>query len=250
MVEGKTAVVTGAGSGIGQAVALRLAADGANVVVADIDAQKADETRAIIEEHGGSASAVETDVADEAAVAEMIAGALDRYGGLDIAVNNAGIVGELAPIHESSTENWHRVLGINLHGVYYCMKYELRPMLEAGSGSIVNIASMSGLVGTENVAQYVAAKHGVVGLTKTAALEYATSGVRVNAVCPAMVHTPLIDSYAQGNEDVLNVYRAMQPMQRMGTPEEIANLVAWLASDESTFMTGAALNIDGGQMSR
>lgn len=238
---GKVGIVTGGGSGIGEACARALAARGASVVVADFNVPNAERVAA---EAGGQAAAVKVDVGDPSSVEAMVRFALDTYGRLDFAVNNAGIGGEANATGEYSTEGWDRVIDVNLNGVFYGMRYQIPAMLTNGGGSIVNMASILGAVGFAQSSAYVAAKHGVVGLTKSAALEYATRGVRVNAVGPGFIITPLIESNM--DEATQAAISELHAMKRMGKPEEVAALVCFLASDAASFITGSYHVVDGG----
>jgi NAD(P)-dependent dehydrogenase (short-subunit alcohol dehydrogenase family) len=241
---GKVALVTGAGSGIGEAVATMLAARAAQVVVADIKLQSAERVVAAIGGFGGKAAAAQADVGDAAAVEAMVQVAVDTFGGLDIAVNNAGIGGELNPTGSYSVQSWQQVININLNGVFYCMRYEIPALLARGGGAIVNVASILGAVGTAGSPAYVAAKHGVVGLTKAAALEYATQGIRVNSVGPGYIATPLLD--ANLDSEAKKAIGNLHPVQRLGTATEVAALIVFLASDEASFITGSYHLADGG----
>ncbi|HEY8446257.1 MAG TPA: SDR family oxidoreductase [Thermomicrobiales bacterium] len=249
-MQGKVAVVTGAASGIGRATALAFAKEGARVVVSDVDAEGGEATVRMIRECGGEAIFVRADVSRTAEVRELIATAVGTFGRLDYAFNNAGIEGESAPTADATEENWDRVIDINLKGVWLCMKHELPAMLESGGGAIVNCASVAGLVGFPGIGPYVASKHGIVGLTKTAALEYATAGIRINAVCPGVIQTPMIDRFTGGAKEAAEEMVAMEPVGRFGTPEEIAAAVVWLCSDAASFVTGVALPVDGGLVAR
>jgi NAD(P)-dependent dehydrogenase (short-subunit alcohol dehydrogenase family) len=241
---GKVAVVTGGGSGIGEACSVLLARRGAAVVVSDIDAATADRVAQGI---GGSASSHVGDVSVPADCEALVATALDRHGRLDIAVNNAGISGEQNPVGDLSVTGWRRTLGTNLDGVFYCMHHEIPAMLTVGGGSIVNMASILGSVGLANAAAYVAAKHGVVGLSRAAAIEYADRGVRVNAVGPGFIDTPLL---GRASAEVLAALTALHPLGRMGTAQEVAEVVAFLVSDRASNVTGSYYTVDGGYTAR
>jgi NAD(P)-dependent dehydrogenase (short-subunit alcohol dehydrogenase family) len=241
---GRVAVVTGSASGIGEAVALAIAARGGQVVVADINQAAAEQVVVAISSAGGSAKAITADVADPAAVETMVQFAVDTYGGLDIAVNNAGIGGPLSPTGEYPIDGWRRVIDINLNGVFYGMRYQIPAMLARGGGAIINVASILGAVGTANSPAYVAAKHGVLGLTKAAAIEYATRNIRINSVGPGYVATPLLTSAL--DEATMQAIANMHPVKRLGTSEEVAALIVFLASDEAAFITGSYHLVDGG----
>ncbi len=250
LVKGKVALVTGGSSGIGRASGVALAREGAKVVLADVDARGGEETARLIEAAGGEALFVAADVSRSQEVEALMARAVEVFGRLDCAVNNAGIQGELNPTDECSEENWDRTIAVNLTGVWLCMKYEIARMREQGSGAIVNVASNFGFVGSPGMPAYAAAKHGVLGLTKTAALEYAAMGIRVNAVCPGPVQTPLVDNMLSAQPDlagqIMDSIIQRLPLGRLGRPEEIGAAIVWLCSDQASFATGMAMPVDGG----
>jgi NAD(P)-dependent dehydrogenase (short-subunit alcohol dehydrogenase family) len=249
-LSGKVAIVTGASAGIGKAAAVALAAEDAAVVVADVDVERGEETAREIIDKGGRALFVRTDVADDASVAAMVARTVEEYGGVDCAFNNAGIEGSPAVTHECTPDNWERTLAVNLTGVWSCMRHEIPRMLERGGGSIVNCASVAGLVGFATIPAYTASKHAVVGLTKTAALEYATEGIRVNAVCPGVIDTEMVERFTGHAPEAEAALVATEPVGRMGRPDEIADAVVWLCSSRSSFVTGQAVAVDGGFIAR
>ena len=240
---GKVAIVTGAAMGIGRASALGFARAGAAVVIADVDEAGGRETVALAEADGGRAIFVPTDVSSEESVAAMVATTIAEFGRLDYAHNNAGVAGDQHDVADLPTAEWDRVQGVMLRGVYLCMKHEIPHMLAEG-GSVVNTASGAGLVAYPGQAPYVSSKHGVIGLNKTAALEYGRQGVRVNAVCPGTVLTPMVEKViARGLEPALI---ALHPIGRIGTADEVANAVLWLCSDDASFVIGHSLSVDGG----
>ncbi|MFD1470064.1 SDR family NAD(P)-dependent oxidoreductase [Hymenobacter caeli] len=247
---GKVCAVTGAGSGIGRATALAFASEGGQVVVADVDEAGGQETVKQIEAGGGEAVFIRTDIASRADVKAMVALAVSQFGRLDCAVNNAGITGGVnAPTGDYPEEAWTKVLAVNLTGTWYCVQEELAAMLPQGSGTIVNVASAAGLHGHPNNVSYAASKHGVVGLTKTAALEYATRGIRVNALCPTGIETPMIMDgrlNLRNNPEALAKFSGQAALKRLGRPEEVADVALWLCSEQSSFITGHALAVDGG----
>jgi len=250
-LDGKVALVTGGGSGIGKASALALARAGAKVVVSDIDVDSGQATVGAIESAGGHAIFVRADVSLRTDVEAVINRTIEVYGQLDCAFNNAGIEGQVGvPISDASEDDWDQVVDINLKGVWLCMKYELAQMEQQGHGTIVNTASVAGLVGGTFGAAYYASKHGVVGLTKAGAIEYGTSNIRVNAVCPGVIRTEMAERLLQDNQSVEEAITALHPLGRLGTSEEVADTVVWLCSDASSFVTGQAIAVDGGYVSQ
>lgn len=247
--DGKVAIVTGAASGIGATTAEFYARDGARVVVSDVDQEGGRETVERIRNSGGEAFFVRTDVSDPAACEDLVAQTLDRFGRLDIAFNNAGIGGEQAPTADYPLDAWQQLMGVNLFGVFYCMKYQIPAMLENGGGAIVNMASILGRVAFATSPAYVTSKHGVIGLTANAAVEYGQQGIRVNAVGPGFIRTPLISELEQ-DEQAYNMLVGLHPMGRLGEPEEVAELVLWLSSAKASFVTGAYYPVDGGYLAR
>ncbi len=245
-LDGKVAIVTGAASGIGRATALLFADEGAKVVVAD---WHEDDGRRVADEiagRGGAATFVRVDVSKPEDVEAMVRAAVDTYGRLDVLFNNAGMEGEQAPTAECTLENWDRVIAVNLKGVFLGMKYGIAAMLRSGGGSIINNASVAGIVGFASIPAYCASKGGVIQLTKTAALEYAKQGVRVNAICPGVIWTPMVERFVGGSEQTRGALEALEPVGRFGRPEEVARLALFLAGDDSTFCTGAPFVVDGG----
>lgn len=248
--DGKVALVTGGSFGIGRATAVAFAKRGAKVVVADWMEDKENETIKLIKNAGSDGLFVQCDVSSGTEVRNMIEKAIARFGRLDYAFNNAGIEGATANTHECTEENWDKVVGINLKGIWLCMKNEIRCMLKQGKGMIVNCASVAGLIGFPGLPAYVVSKHGVVGLTKTAALEYAKEGIRINAVCPGVIKTPMVDRVTGKDKEVEKQYTEMEPVGRMGNPEEVAEAVVWLCSDAASFVTGIAMPVDGGWIAK
>jgi NAD(P)-dependent dehydrogenase (short-subunit alcohol dehydrogenase family) len=254
-VEGKVALVTGGASGIGRATALTFAREGAKLVVADMNEEGGQQTVHMITENGGEATFMQVDVTSASAVEALLSKTVQTYGRLDCAHNNAGISGRgIAGTHRALTadypeERWHQVIAINLTSVWLCMKYELARMLHQGGGTIVNTASVAGLIGLPGSCAYVASKHGVVGLTKTAALEYATQGIRVNCVCPGYIETPMTAPGMEDPEQRAQIV-ARHPVARLGQPEEVAEAVVWLCSDAASFVTGHTVTVDGGYVAQ
>lgn len=240
----KVAIITGAASGIGKATAIAFAQRGAKVVVSDVN--NGEETVAAIKADGGDAIFIKCDVSKVDQVKNLMEQTVKHYGKLDYAFNNAGIEGDPADTAACTAENWQRVIDINLTGTWLCMKYEIPEMLRQGKGVIVNCASIAGLVGFPNSPAYVASKHGVIGLTKTAALENARKGIRVNAICPGVIKTPMVDRYTQGSAEAEAQFAESAPIGRLGAPEEIAEAVVWFCSEGASFTTGQALAVDGG----
>ena len=249
LLDGKVVLVTGGSSGIGQAACHLYAREGAKVVVSDVDERGGNQTVQTIREMNGDAMFVRADVSNPQDCRSLVKATLEKYDRLDIAFNNAGIGGEANLTADYSVEGWQKVIGINLSGVFYCMKYEIPAMLTVGSGAIVNMASILGKVGFENSPAYVAAKHGVLGLTKNAALEYSKHNIRVNCVGPGFIRTPLIAGLEQ-NEETRNHLISLHPIGRLGESEEVAELVIWLSSDKASFVSGAYYPIDGGYLAR
>ncbi len=249
LFDGKVALVTGGGSGIGQAACHLYANEGARVVVSDIDQSAGEAVVQAIQKGGGEAVFVRADVSSPGDCQAMVHAALEAYGRLDVAFNNAGIGGEANLTADYSVDGWQKVIDINLSGVFYCMKYEIPSMLQAGSGAIVNMASVLGQAAFAQSPAYVAAKHGVVGLTKTAAVEYSNQGIRVNAVGPGFISTPLISNLEE-DQQIRDYLISLHPMGRLGEPEEVAELVVWLSSDKASFVNGAYYAVDGGYLAR
>jgi NAD(P)-dependent dehydrogenase (short-subunit alcohol dehydrogenase family) len=247
LLEDKVAIVTGAGSGIGRAIALLYAASGARVVVSDINAAAGKETVAQIEVAGGTAMFAHADTSSARQNQALVEAAMRTYGALHIVCNNAGVSGAPAKVGDAHPEEWDRVIGVNLSGVFYGMRFQIPALLQSGGGSIVNMASILSQVGYREHAPYVAAKHGLIGLTRTAALEYAAQNIRINAVGPAFIKTPLLDSLP---EEALASLASLHPVGRIGEASEVAELTLWLSSDKASFVTGSYYAIDGGYLSQ
>ena len=244
--DGKVALVTGAGGGIGRATALAFAREGARVVVSDLAGAGGEETARLVNDAGGGALHVACDVTRPGEVEALVTAAAERFGRLDCAHNNAGVEGAYARTADCDEEDFDRTCAVNLKGVSLCLRAEIAHMLEAGGGAIVNTASVAGVEGAKNLPAYVASKHGVMGLTRTAALEYATRGIRVNAVCPGPIRTRMLEAIMEENPRMEPAMIAAVPMRRLGAPEEIAEAVVWLCSDRASYVTGQGLVVDGG----
>jgi len=245
-LDGKIALITGAASGIGRASAVILAEQGASLILSDVNVEGGEDTADRVIKGGGQAIFTRCDVSKSADVEAMVKMGVEKFGGLDIAVNNAGIARLQTPIDKIEEDQWDAIMNINLKGVWLCMKYEIPAMLERGGGSIINVASLAGLVGTPYGSDYGASKHGVIGLTKSAALEYVRQGIRVNAVCPGFIDTPMVEAVIEQNPKMDAMTRKWSPMRRRGTVDEIANAVLYLAGDTSSFVNGHTLTVDGG----
>ncbi len=246
----QVAVVTGASAGIGKAIAMVMAEQGATVILSDIDRKKGEAMTSLIAEKGGKAEFVMCDVADREQVGQLFDHIEKTYGRLDLAVNNAGIEGDSSIFHECTFENWQQVMDINLTGVFQCMKHELRIMDQQEKGSIVNVSSIAGLVGAAGLPAYDASKHGVLGLTQSAALDYSRKGIRINAVCPGPIRTEMIERIIEQNPQVEETIKAGTPNGRIGEPEEVAEAVIWLCSDKASLVTGQSLPVDGGWLAQ
>lgn len=242
--QNKVAIVTGGSFGIGRSAAIAFAKRGAKVMVADC--VEDNETINLIKLFGGEAIFFKCDVSVEKDVRLMVEQTINSFGRLDFAFNNAGIEGVSAPTHLCTEENWDKTINVNLKGIWYCMKYEIPNMLKNGKGAIVNNASIAGLVGFPGLPAYVASKHGIIGLTKNAALENAKLGIRVNTVCPGVIKTPMVDRFTGKNKEVEKQFENMEPIGRMGQPEEVAEAVVWLCSEGASFVTGLSMAVDGG----
>jgi NAD(P)-dependent dehydrogenase (short-subunit alcohol dehydrogenase family) len=245
---GKVALVTGGSSGLGRATAVAFAAGGARVLVADVDDLGGQETVDLVGAAGGEALFVATDVTNPGAVGAMVAATVAAFGQLDYAVNNAGTTGKGGLTADYDPEDWRRTITLNLDSVFHCLQAEIPVMLNQGGGAIVNVASGAGLVGFAGLPAYVASKHGVVGLTRASALEYAAQGIRINCICPGSTRTPMLEGFMGGDEKVEKMMRNAVPMRRLGRPEEIAAGIVWLCSDAASFVVGHALAVDGGSV--
>lgn len=251
-LQGKVAVVTGGSSGIGRAAALAFAREGAKVVIADVDIEGSRESVGMIEAAGGEACFIRCDISNAGEVEVMVQKTVDMYGSLDCAFNNAGIEGISVSIADYPLDMWNKVLSVNLTGVFLCMKYEIQQMLkQGGGGAIVNNASILGVIGFANASAYTAAKHGVLGLTKVAAMEYASKGIRVNSVCPAFIATPMLERAGiTSNPETAAMLAGMHPVRRMGRPEEIGEIAMWLCTDAASFVHGHGMLVDGGYVAQ
>jgi len=246
----RVAIVTGGGGAIGRAASIALAQCGASILVADIDPTAGGDTADQVRSLGAEASFVRTDVSDAVSVQAMVEGALEVFGRLDYAFNNAGTNGRSAPLAEQSVEDWKQVIAVTLSGVFYGLKYQIPVMLDQGFGAIVNTSSTAGLRGSAGLSPYSAAKHGINGLTKSAALDYGAAGIRVNSLCPGGTRTPMLEGWMSKNPGVEEALLARIPAERLGTPSEMAAAVVWLCSDAASFVNGAELVADGGTIAR
>jgi NAD(P)-dependent dehydrogenase (short-subunit alcohol dehydrogenase family) len=249
ILDGKVALITGAGSGIGQATSRIFAREGAKLVLADVVEEGGNRTLKLVQDLGAQAIFVKCDVAQWSHVEAAVAKAVQTFGRLDCAYNNAGIEGKGGNTHECTEENWNRVIAINLTGVWLCMKAEIAQMLkQGGGGAVVNTSSGAGLAGVRGMPAYVASKHGVAGLTRAAAIEYGRNGIRINAVCPGPIRTPMMGRLLHGRPDAEERFARSEPLKRLGEPEEIGEAVAWLCSDRASYVTGLPMPVDGGFM--
>lgn len=250
-MQNRVAIVTGGGSGIGRATALALVREGARVVIADISETDGENVVEEIKRSGSEALFVRTDVSQSADVQSLVDRTIEAYSRLDYAINNAGIGGTLALTADYSELDWNRVIGVNLTGVWLCLKYEIPRILDQGGGAIVNVSSILGQVGFANACAYTSSKHGIIGLTKVAAMEYATKGIRINAVCPAFIATPMLERAGLiAGSEMYNGVVALHPIKRLGTSEEVAEMIVWLCSDAASFVTGSAMLVDGGYVAQ
>ena len=250
LLNGKVALITGAGSGIGRAAALIFAREGARLTLSDVVAEGGEETLAMVKQAGAEAIFMRSDVSKLDEVEALVAKVVSTFSRIDCAFNNAGIDGKMAKVAECTEENWARTLAVNLTGVFFCMKAEIPHMLRQGGGAIVNTASVAGLTGSSGLPAYVASKHGVVGLTRAAALEYGREKIRVNCVCPGPIRTPMLGRLLSGRPEMEQRFASAEPLKRLGEPAEIGEAVAWLCSDAASYVTGHAMPVDGGYMAK
>ncbi|MGH0035812.1 MAG: glucose 1-dehydrogenase [Myxococcota bacterium] len=250
LLQDKVALVTGGASGIGRATCEAFAREGARVMVGDIDPEGAAATARALQDAGAEADSLAADVSRDDDVRALVSGTLERFGGLDCALNNAGITGAGGPLHQLSLDDFRRTVEVNLYGVFLCMKYEIQAMLARGAGAIVNTASGAGVIATPALSPYCASKHAILGITKTAALENARTGIRINAVLPGSTDTPMLRATMAGNPEIEKLVLRSQPGGRLGRPEEIAEAVVWLCSDRASFVTGDSMLVDGGAVAR
>lgn len=243
--DGKVALVTGGGVGIGRATALALAREGAQVVIGNRNSERGDEVVKAVQDAGGEASFLRTDVESEGDIKALVDHAVSTYGRIDVAFNNAGIEGLVAPLVDQTDDNFHSVMNINVRGVWLSMKYQIPQMLKSGGGAIVNNSSVAGMIGFGGIGIYSASKHAVMGLTKCAALEYSAQGIRINAVNPGVIDTSMVDRLADSMETEKESLSALHPIGRIGQPDEVANAVLWLCSDKASFVTGIGMAVDG-----
>ncbi len=249
-MEKKVAIITGAAAGIGKSTAMLFAKKGIRVVLSDVNEADGKKNADQIVDSGGEAIFVKCDVSKQTEVEGLVKSTMEKYGQLDYGVNNAGIEGERSKTAECSEQNWDRTMNINLKGAWFCIKYEIEQMLKNKKGSIVNVSSIAGLVGFDSIPAYVSSKHGLVGLTKAASLDYAADGIRVNAICPAVINTEMIERTSKNDKEILETYKAMHPIGRIGEPIEVAESIYWLCSDQASFVTGIAMPVDGGFTSK
>ncbi len=250
LLNGKVALITGAGSGIGRAASVIFAREGAKLMLSDIVAEGGEETLRMVKEAGAEANFVRSDVSKLAEVEALVAKVISTWGRIDCAFNNAGIDGRMGKVTECTEENWNRTIAVNLSGVFFCMKAEIPHMLRQGGGAIVNTASAAGLTGSPGLPAYVASKHGVVGLTRAAAIEYGREKIRVNCVCPGPIRTPMLGRLLSARPEMEQRFASAEPLKRLGEPAEIGEAVAWLCSDAASYVTGHAMSVDGGYMAK